>query len=176
MHCTTAPTPQDAFSVVRRSPFHSSEGRIVSDSLSHTFCMESFSHPFLIPFEAPVDISGAKKTDKMCPKFLLKWGSLKRTTNLLWNTLFGGRECSACRHRMAHWKWKETKQQPSLLPGPAVPGCSLVSFHFLWQSYVRRLYFQLVKGSWLRGQFLLETIVDLTTGMHYVLVYLSFVG
>ena len=33
---------------------------------------------------------------------------------------------------MAHRKWKETKQQPSLMPGPAVPGCSLVSFHFLW--------------------------------------------
>ena len=34
--------------------------------------------------------------------------------------------------RMADRKWKETKQQPSMLPGPAVPGCSLVSFHFLW--------------------------------------------
>ena len=33
---------------------------------------------------------------------------------------------------MAHRKWKEIKQQPSLLPGPAVPGCSLVSLHFLW--------------------------------------------
>ena len=33
---------------------------------------------------------------------------------------------------MARRKWNETKQQPSLLPGPAVPGCSLVSFHFLW--------------------------------------------
>ena len=39
---------------------------------------------------------------------------------------------TACGHRMAHRKWKETKQQPSLLPRPAVPGCSLVSFHFLW--------------------------------------------
>ena len=39
---------------------------------------------------------------------------------------------TACGHRMAHRKWKETKQQPSMLPGPAVPGCSLVSFHFLW--------------------------------------------
>ena len=38
---------------------------------------------------------------------------------------------SACGHRMAHRKWKETKQQPSLLPDPAVPGCSLFSFHFL---------------------------------------------
>ena len=28
-------------------------------------------------------------------------------------------------------KWKESKQQPSMLPGPAVPGCCL-SFYFLW--------------------------------------------
>ena len=34
--------------------------------------------------------------------------------------------------RMAHRKWKEMKQQPSILPDPAVPGCNLVSFHFLW--------------------------------------------
>ena len=33
---------------------------------------------------------------------------------------------------MAHRKLKEIKQQPSLLPGPAVPGCCLVSFYFLW--------------------------------------------
>ena len=33
---------------------------------------------------------------------------------------------------MVHRKWKETKQQPSMLPGPAVPGCCLVSFYFLW--------------------------------------------
>ena len=39
---------------------------------------------------------------------------------------------TACRHRMAHRKWEETKQQPSLLPGPAVPGSCLVSFHILW--------------------------------------------
>ena len=39
---------------------------------------------------------------------------------------------TACGHRMAHRKWKEIKQQPSMLPGPAVPGFSLVSFHFLW--------------------------------------------
>ena len=40
--------------------------------------------------------------------------------------------CTACGHKMAHRKWKETKQQPSMLPGPAVPGCCLISFHFLW--------------------------------------------
>ena len=34
--------------------------------------------------------------------------------------------------RMAHRKWKESKQQPSMLPGPAVPGSCLVSFHILW--------------------------------------------
>ena len=33
---------------------------------------------------------------------------------------------------MPHRKWRETKQQPSMLPGPAVPGCCLISFHFLW--------------------------------------------
>ena len=33
---------------------------------------------------------------------------------------------------MAHRKWNEIKQQPSMLPGPAVPDCSLVSFYFLW--------------------------------------------
>ena len=34
--------------------------------------------------------------------------------------------------RMSHRKWKETKQQPSMLLGAAVPGCCLVSFHILW--------------------------------------------
>ena len=34
-------------------------------------------------------------------------------------------ECMSLRKR------RETKQQPSMLPCPAVPGCCLVSFHFL---------------------------------------------
>ena len=33
---------------------------------------------------------------------------------------------------MSHRKWKETKQEPCMLPGPAVPGCCLISFHFPW--------------------------------------------
>ena len=33
---------------------------------------------------------------------------------------------------LPHRKWKKTKQQRNMLPGPAVPGCCLVSFHFLW--------------------------------------------
>jgi len=32
---------------------------------------------------------------------------------------------------MAHRKWKEFKQQPSMLLGSAVPGGCLVSFYFL---------------------------------------------
>ena len=45
---------------------------------------------------------------------------------------FGQGGGTACGHKMVHRKWKESKQQPSMLPGPAVPGCSLVSFHILW--------------------------------------------
>ena len=33
---------------------------------------------------------------------------------------------------MAHRKWIEIRQQPSMLPGPPVPGSCLASFHFLW--------------------------------------------
>ena len=33
---------------------------------------------------------------------------------------------------MAHRKWEEIKQQPSMLPGPAVPGSCFASFHFRW--------------------------------------------
>ena len=33
---------------------------------------------------------------------------------------------------MSHRNWKETKQQPSMFPGPAVSGCCSISFHYLW--------------------------------------------
>ena len=33
---------------------------------------------------------------------------------------------------MSHRKRRETKQQPSMFPGSAVPGCCLVSFCFLF--------------------------------------------
>ena len=36
---------------------------------------------------------------------------------------------------MAHRKWKEIKQQPSMLPGPDVPVCCLVYFHFMRAIY-----------------------------------------
>ena len=37
-------------------------------------------------------------------------------------------------------KWKESKQRASILPGPAVPGCCLISLHFLWLSTPSALY------------------------------------
>ena len=41
---------------------------------------------------------------------------------------------------------KETKQQPSMLPGPAVPGCCLISFHFLWAIHpIRPVHFAIYK-------------------------------
>ena len=40
--------------------------------------------------------------------------------------------CTVLVLRMAHRKWKEFKQKPSMLPGSAVPGSCLVSVHFLW--------------------------------------------
>ena len=46
------------------------------------------------------------------------WGMIKTSTVLVLS--------------MAHRKWKEFKQQPSMFPGSDVPGCCLVSFHFLW--------------------------------------------
>ena len=39
--------------------------------------------------------------------------------------------CTEWMECMSHRKLKETKQQPSMLPCPAVPGCCLVSFHFM---------------------------------------------
>ena len=39
---------------------------------------------------------------------------------------------TACRHRMAHRKWKETKQHPGTAGPDNMLGCCLVSFHFLW--------------------------------------------
>ena len=40
--------------------------------------------------------------------------------------------CTVLVLRMTNRKWKEIKQQPIMLPVPAVPGSCLVSFHFLW--------------------------------------------
>ena len=39
---------------------------------------------------------------------------------------------TACRHRIAHSKWKETKLQPGTAGPGNRHGCCFVSFHFLW--------------------------------------------
>ena len=59
---------------------------------------------------------------------------IRRTSAYLakWSTRHHITRCTVLVRRMAHRKWKEIKQQPSILPGPAVPGCCLVYFHFLW--------------------------------------------
>ena len=51
------------------------------------------------------------------------------------DTLAHPQECQPNQQALyhtAHRKLKETKQQPSMLPGPAVPGGCLVSLHILW--------------------------------------------
>ena len=57
---------------------------------------------------------------------------LKCDEKLTIGDLTSGMNCTVLVLRMANTKWKETKQQLSMLPGPAEPGCCLVSFHFLW--------------------------------------------
>ena len=39
---------------------------------------------------------------------------------------------TACGHRIAHRKWKESKLQPGTAGPGNMLGCCLVSFHFLW--------------------------------------------
>ena len=41
-------------------------------------------------------------------------------------------ECTVRVDSLPHRKWKKIRQQPSMLPGPAVPGCCWISLHFLW--------------------------------------------
>ena len=41
-------------------------------------------------------------------------------------------ETTACGHRMANRKWKETKLQPGTAGPGNMLGCCLVTFHFLW--------------------------------------------
>ena len=39
---------------------------------------------------------------------------------------------------MAHWKWKETKQQTGTAGLGNMFGCCLISFHFLWAIHPTR--------------------------------------
>ena len=55
-------------------------------------------------------------------------GSTEFGLCLIWHGVY----TTACGHRMAHRKWKETKQQPGTAGPDNMLGCCLVSFHFLW--------------------------------------------
>ena len=57
---------------------------------------------------------------------------LKETMSRVFHVPRRRENCTVLVLRMAHRKWKEFKQQPSMLPGSAVPGSCLVSSHFLW--------------------------------------------
>ena len=61
-------------------------------------------------------------------------------------------QATACGHRMAHRKWKETKLQP----GTAVPGnmlgCCLVYFHFLWAILCPQAVHERVRATLSRGR------------------------
>ena len=48
------------------------------------------------------------------------------------NTALSNLTCTACGHRMAYRKWRETKVQPGTAGPGNMPGCSLVSFLFRW--------------------------------------------
>ena len=59
--------------------------------------------------------------------------------------------CTVLELRVAHRKWKETKQLPSILPGPAVPGSCLLSFHILWAILsTSTVYISQREGQWLK--------------------------
>ena len=62
----------------------------------------------------------------------MRWGDPWEVSVALYQEI--GREATSTVRMgwISHRKWKETKQQPNMLPGPAVLGCCLVSFHFLW--------------------------------------------
>ena len=67
----------------------------------------------------------------MKPDSWLPLGVCKRFTQPL-TTFIWTAEYTACGHRMAHRKWKETKLQPGTAGPGNMLGCCLVSFHFLW--------------------------------------------
>ena len=71
-----------------------------------------------------------------CSATQLSWdtycgGTFRSVILRTWEKFLDG-PCTACGHRIAHKKWKETKLQPGTAgPGNRLGSC-LVSFHFLW--------------------------------------------
>ena len=58
----------------------------------------------------------------------------------LWqrNDVGNRQKCTACGHRIAHRKWKETKLQPGTAGPGSMLGWCLISFHFLWGKLTTR--------------------------------------
>ena len=65
---------------------------------------------------------------------------------------------------MSHRKWKEIKQLPSMLPGPAVPGSCLASFHFQWAIHPIRP----VQGKMRHDRIAIVTAVDSFTILQFL--------
>ena len=68
--------------------------------------------------------------------------------------------CTACGHRMTHRKWKEIKQQPSLLPGfpfpvgnPMSAGCKCQLYKCIWEGSFHHSPNVLGTLPWLPRQF-----------------------
>ena len=77
----------------------------------------------------------------MGAKTLFRWENCRRDTKKVQASTSIGNEVSITLVprspvsatlvlRMARRKWKESKQQPSMLPGPVVPGFSFLSISF----------------------------------------------
>ena len=80
-------------------------------------------------------LSGANLSPRGCvnhgcwPPALVSRNLFER--NLHFRVDIGFRTNTEWMECMSHRKRRETKQQPNMLPSPAVPGCCIVSFHFL---------------------------------------------
>ena len=64
-------------------------------------------------------------------RFAARQGQAEKARNLRQEVNSFPVQCSCSGRPTGNGK-KETKQQPSMLHGPAVPGSCLVSFHILW--------------------------------------------
>ena len=72
---------------------------------------------------------------------------LEKAKGRLFPACLHTKRCTVLVLRMAHRKLKESKQLPSMLPGPAVLGCCLLSFHILWAILSTSTVYFSLKGS-----------------------------
>ena len=77
--------------------------------------------------------SGRKEQEAAALLTIKRWSKSPLVTSVFTrHVVFPKLESTGRMGWMAHRKWKEMKQQPSMLHGPAVPGSCLASFHFRW--------------------------------------------